>query len=169
MNNLHIDRFIESIKHTFTNVVGALAFLLSLLLSTDAKMILFFFIFFLLLDYGTGIFASWVEHKKSGNKAEVFVVRSEKLRSSFTKVIGYCIIITFSLFLNHVFIKDDIIIMGATPPLSLVEIALSGCCAIEFLSNLENLKRSGFDIIGKLSNGFKTVWSLIRQAKGEEK
>lgn len=169
MSNIHLDRFFESIKHTFTNIIGALAFLLGLLLSSNAKVILFFFVSFLLLDYATGIFASWVEHKKSGNKATVFVIESEKLRASFTKVIGYCLIITFSLFLNHVFFKESIIIFGVTPPLTLVEIALSGCCAIEFLSNIENLKRSGFDIIGKLSNGFKTVWSLIRQAKGEEK
>lgn len=163
----NITRFMESIKHTFTSVTGAIAFLLSLLLSSDAKMILFFFISFLLLDYATGIFASWVEHKKSGNKTEVFFIKSERLRDSFTKVIGYCLIITFALFLNHVFIKEDIVIMGITPPLSLVEIALSGCCAIEFLSNLENLKRSGFDIVGKVSNGSKTIWGLIKDIKGK--
>ena len=166
----NIERFLNSIKHTFTTSTGVIAFLFSLLLTPNSKMILFFFISFLLCDYVTGIIASWMEFKAGKRESDgVYFLSSKRLRESGVKVLGYCLVITFAVFLNQVFFPSGVVLFGVTAPLTVVEIALSGCTAIEFLSNLENMKRAGFDVVGKLSSGFKTVWGLVRQAKGEDK
>jgi len=42
------------------------------------------------------------------------------------------------------------------------------CFFIEFFSILENCKRSGFDVIGKIQSGAKKVWKTIGIIKGEK-
>jgi len=122
-----------------------------------------------LLDYATGIFASWVEHKNDpAQNINVYHIESEKLRASGVKIIGYGLIMMFAYFLNAVIFQDHVKVWGYTPPMSVFEIALLGCAVIEFWSNIENVKRAGFDIVGKFTNVVKNAWSVFRNIKGEK-
>jgi len=47
------------------------------------------------------------------------------------------------------------------------EIAIAACTAIEFLSNLENLKRAGFDLPGRIAAGAEKAWGIVRKVRGE--
>lgn len=165
-----IDKFTDSVKGVFTSAHGLLSMLFGMVVFTDqVQFIAMFFVFFLLLDYVTGIGASWIEHKRDPQKnIKVYYIESEKLRASGVKIIGYGLILVFAWFLNAVVFKSHITLWGYTPLFSLFEIALLGCASIEFWSNIENIKRAGFDIVGKITNVFKTGWSLFRQAKGEK-
>ena len=56
-------------------------------------------------------------------------------------------------------------------PLSLFEIMICLCIIAEFVSNLENGKRVGFDIIKTIQDTIKKVWNitkLIKTGKSDE-
>lgn len=165
-----ITKFGDSLKDTFTSLHGWLSMVFGAVIFTDKlELIAFFFVAFLLLDYATGIFASWVEHKNDpARNINVYHIESEKLRASGVKIIGYGLIMMFAYFLNAVVFQNHLKILGYTPPMSVFEIALLGCAVIEFWSNIENVKRAGFDIIGKFTTVVKSIWLAVRQMKGEK-
>lgn len=165
-----ITKFCDSLKATFTSLHGWLSIVFGAVIFTDKlELIAFFFVAFLLMDYATGIFASWVEHKADPkNNIKVYHIDSEKLRASGVKIIGYGLIMMFAFFLNAVVFEDHVKVLGHTPPMSVFEIALLGCAVIEFWSNIENVKRAGFDVIGKFTTVVKNVWLVVRQVKGEK-
>lgn len=165
-----VDKFVSSVKGVFTSIYGWFSMFFGMVVFTDKlEVIAFFFVLFLLLDYVTGIGASWIEHKRDPEKnIEVYHVESEKLRASAIKIIGYGLIMMFAYFLNAVVFQDHVKVFGYTPPMPVFEIALLGCAVTEFWSNIENIKRAGFDIVGGFINFVKQAWSLVRQVKGEK-
>ena len=72
------------------------------------------------------------------------------------------------LFEKAFFIKTIAITSISDKELTITSIAVAFCFAIEFFSILENLKRSGFDLIGGFKKTAKNIWSLIHTVKGDE-
>jgi len=184
-----MEKTLQGFKQAFTTAPGLSAFAASLLLTPSA-----FFGLFLMMDYATGILAAWTEHRKKMDSGRLTVdndrhaarerncqlstvnsqlnrpyfISSDRLRGSAAKVIGYLLVIAFAAFLDMAFFHGGVHLPGTErPPMTAAEIAISACTAVEFLSNLENLKRSGFDLLGKLHSAMDSAWKTVRKAKGE--
>jgi len=181
-----MEKTLNGFKQAFTTAPGLAAFGATLLLTPTARAMLMFFGAFLLMDYATGILAAWTEHRKKTDNERTahdgncqlstvnpplkrpYFISSERLRSSAAKVIGYMLVIAFAAFLDFAFFHGGVHLPGADrPPMTAAEIAISGCTAVEFLSNLENLKRAGFDLLGKLHATMDSAWRTVRKARGE--
>lgn len=140
---------------------------LSLTLSSYHWMI-FLLLGLFAVDYGTGVYASWIEWKKI-NTTEKFRTKgftSEKSRLSLVKIVTYFLFILLSWCIEQAF-KIKPFEFGYTEhkvTITLVSMAIS--CAIEFYSIFfENLPRAGFSI----SDNLKKVLVLIKSAKKEVK
>lgn len=161
--------FFDAFKALFTTAFGALSLAVSIVFSSQNMQVVFsLFVVFLLVDYVTGIWASWVEYKRGERQIKVYLIESERLRASGIKVIGYCLVLILGWGITQIFYKDGITFMGAHTPLSPLEIATGICMCIEFLSNLENLKRMGFDLIGGIVGGSKKLWSVFNSVKNNK-
>jgi len=176
-----MEKTLSAFGRTFTGWPGLSAFGATLLLTPSARAMLMFFGLFLMMDYATGILAAWTEHKREraaprrpatdgpgGTERGPYFVSSSRLRGSAAKVIGYLLAIAFAAFLDMAFFHGGVHLPGAErPPMTAAEIAIAACTATEFLSNLENLKRSGFDLPGKLHAALDAAWKTVRKARGE--
>jgi hypothetical protein len=135
-------------------------------LSTIQMSLLFLFISFI-FDFLTGIYASWVEWKNEKIQITTYLIESKKLRKSVGKAIAYMAAIGFTYGFELVFFIKSFKISASGANLTITLIAVGVCVAIEFFSVLENMKRSGFDLIGKAKKGFAQLWDLFRTAKGD--
>jgi hypothetical protein len=135
-------------------------------LSTIQMSLLFLFISFI-FDFLTGIYASWVEWKNKKIQITTYLIESKKLRKSVGKAIAYMAAIGFTYGFELVFFIKSFKISASGANLTITLIAVGVCVAIEFFSVLENMKRSGFDLIGKAKKGFSQLWDLFRTAKGD--
>jgi hypothetical protein len=135
-------------------------------LSTIQMSLLFLFISFI-FDFLTGIYASWVEWKNQKIQITTYLIESKKLRKSVGKAIAYMAAIGFTYGFELVFFIKSFKISASGANLTITLIAVGVCVAIEFFSVLENMKRSGFDLIGKAKKGFAQLWDLFRTAKGD--
>jgi hypothetical protein len=135
-------------------------------LSTIQMSLLFLFISFI-FDFLTGIYASWVEWKNKKIQITTYLIESKKLRKSVGKAIAYMAAIGFTYGVELVFFIKSFKISASGANLTITLIAVGVCVAIEFFSVLENMKRSGFDLIGKAKKGFTQFWDLFRTAKGD--
>jgi len=113
------------------------------------------FVIFYLLDYLTGILASIVELRKNPLKLErrkrrkgnMYWIESGKLIRGLVKMLVYLqlilavVVLTYILDLEHIVLHERII------PLTPLQVLLVLFIASEFVSNLENAKRSGFDLV----------------------
>lgn len=131
--------------------------------------------FFFVLDFITGILASWVEFKKvlplvpsSGKR---YVISSTKLRLSGVKFITYAFGIICAWGIEVVFVLREIPTGKITThDLTFTTIVIAFFCAIEFYSIFfENIKRMGFDIIHKVKTIVKSGWNLYKDVKDENK
>lgn len=160
-----------SIKSMFKTPIGIVLILpsVSLALLSNLQLILLLMLIAYIVDFATGILASWIEYKKSNEKIKVYLIESTKLRKSVIKAVSYMLFIAgVYLFEKAFFIKTIAITSVSDKELTITSIAVAFCFAIEFFSILENLKRSGFDLIGQFKSGAKKIHSLIKSAKGDD-
>ncbi|AEW85893.1 hypothetical protein FCOL_05340 [Flavobacterium columnare ATCC 49512] len=137
---------------------------ISLGMVASIKTSLFVFFWTFILDFATGILASWVEHKKM--PVRVYVLQSSKMRESVVKAISYFVFIALIFGFEKAFgIKTFSILNISDNQFTLTTIAIAFCSFIEFFSILENCKRSGFDIIGKSQEAAKKTWEIINFLK----
>lgn len=127
---------------------------------TNTQKALYLLIFFYVLDFITGILASWREKRKAEEKdpslKEQNLISSEKLKLSGIKAFTYASAILAVWGIEKVFIiksfKFDNI---SDQDMTITLIFIGFCCSVEFYSIFfENFKRAGFDI---KKNLFKVV------------
>lgn len=124
------------------------------LLSNTQKGLLILILLFI-LDFITGIYASWCEKKKAEKTnptiKEQSLISSEKLRLSGVKLFTYSSS-TLSVFgIEKLFIIKSFKFENiSSQNLTLTVCVIGFFCAIEFYSVFfENFKRAGFDIVEK--------------------
>jgi len=134
------------------------------------------FVIFYLLDYLTGILASIVELRKNPLKLErrrrrkgrLYWIESGKLIRGLVKMLVYMqlilavVVLTYILDLEHIVLHERII------PLTPLQVLLVLFIASEFVSNLENAKRSGFDIVKITKDVIVKVLDLKNVLNGEK-
>lgn len=127
---------------------------------TNTKKAIYLLIAFYVLDFITGILASWREKKEAEKKdpslKEQNLISSEKLKLSGIKAFTYASAILAVWAIEKVFIiksfKFDAI---SDQHMNITLIFIGFCCSVEFYSVFfENFKRAGFDI---KKNLFKVV------------
>ena len=167
----HMDKIENQIKHFgsncyefFTSAYGWGIMFLSLLMSNDTTMLYSFLCSVLFADYVTGFVASYIEDREKGTK--VYFLESSRLRASGVKVIGYFLIIVLTWFVSKFIYPENIRLFGVIREFNIHQLGLIMCIGIEFWSNIENVKRSGFDIIGKFESIVKKIWDLVKLARG---
>ncbi len=159
--------------HLFQSWAGGVALFATVTLASFTTLQVLFIIFFaaVTFDFITGVLASYMEVKRG--EVEVpksgYIFESKRARSSGVKLVGYlslilCVYIVNNIFFNKTFDFEYI----KTKNLTLTEITIAICAAIEIYSAfVENLKRAGFDILGKISKIADSIWSVFRKVKGE--
>lgn len=129
---------------------------------------------FFVIDFITGILASWVEFKKvpplvpaSGKR---YLIQSSKLRMSGVKFICYALAILCAWMLESVFMIKEIPTGHiSTKNLTLTTVVIAFFCLIEFYSIFfENIKRAGFDIVQKIKNISRSGWGVYKSIKNEK-
>lgn len=129
--------------------------------------------FFFIVDFITGISASYVEFKRSlpvlPGQGKRYVIQSSKLRLSAVKFGTYCIMILGAYGIEWVFVIQEFEPHANLQKMTLTTIIIAFCCAIELYSILfENVKRMGFDIIQKVKNISKDGWDIFKTVKDEK-
>lgn len=150
----------EKIKNTVCGAFGIIAAL------TGVKLALLFLSIALVIDFVTGCWASWIEFKRTKSGASVYFIESRKLRASFSKMVTYGSLIMISWGLSTAFFINPIPVAYTGKHPTLVELIIGLCICVECWSMLENMKRAGFDLIGKIKLIIKNIWQLINAAKG---
>lgn len=132
---------------------------------TDTEKAIYLLIGLYVLDFITGILASWTEkrevEKKDPKLKEQNLISSEKLKLSGVKAFTYASAILAVWAIEKVFIiksfKFDSI---SDQHMTITLVFIGFCCSVEFYSIFfENLKRAGFDIRKK----FFTVTGEIKK------
>ena len=136
--------------------------------STVQKALLLLLLFFI-LDFITGIIASYKEKKQKEKKnpklKEQTLISSEKLKLSAVKAFTYASSILGVWGIERVFfIKTFKFENVSTEDLTVTLIFVGFCCSIEFYSIVfENFKRMGFDIASKFFKVVKGIKKVILQ------
>lgn len=119
-------------------------------ISTHTMLLVYLLFGSTILDFITGIIASYTEDKKSKKTYKAYFIQSGRMRESVVKAIAYM----FLIITTHVFVTVFSIPLITIPIVgiitSLTTLAFTICISIEVYSVFENLKRSGFDIFAKL-------------------
>ena len=162
----YIERFFTSVRLMFQSIPGFIVVLISsfVALSSITKALIALTVMFL-LDFLSGCFASWIEHKNSEEKAQVYFIESAKIRLSLVKLGAYFIIIIAGWILTELFFNETTGLVLSNKQFTYLELIVGLCIAAESWSNLENFKRAGFDIVGLLTKMAKQLWSLFRIVK----
>lgn len=119
---------------------------------TNTEKAIYLLIGFYILDFITGILASWREKKEAEKTKpelkEQSLISSEKLKLSGVKAFTYASAILAVWAIEKVFIiKSFKIDSISEQEMTITLIFIGFCCAIEFYSIFfENFKRAGFDI-----------------------
>lgn len=142
------------------------------LVTTPQKAVMLLAIFFM-LDFITGIMASWAEFKKMKPSVtqygKRYLISSAKLKLSGVKFITYAMGILCAWGIEQVFLIREIPSGHISMKnLTLTTIVIGFFCAIEFYSIFfENIKRMGFDIIQKVKKITSEGWNLYKSVKNE--
>lgn len=127
---------------------------------TNTEKAIYLLISFYILDFITGILASWKEkreaEKKDPSLKEKDLISSDKLKLSGIKAFTYASAILAVWGIEKVFIiKSFTFDSISDQDMTITLIFIGFCCAIEFYSIFfENFKRAGFDL---RKNLFKVV------------
>lgn len=118
-------------------------------------------------DFLTGWLATYQEIKR-GEKpmpASGRTFESTKARDSVVKGIGYILLILGSAAIEYVFFDRKFQFNSLTSKsFGVTELVIGFCFAIEMYSTLvENMKRAGFDIIGKAGKLIDSFWSFKKK------
>ena len=150
-------------------ITGSSLVAVSVLTSVQKALILL--LIFLVIDFITGIIASWRE-KKDKEKIDPTVkeqslISSEKLKLSVVKAFTYASAILGVWGIEKVFfIRTFKFENISTEDLTVTLIFVGFCCAIEFYSIVfENFKRMGFDISKKAFSVIRHVKKIIFQVE----
>lgn len=139
------------------------------ILTTSQKAVILLGIFFI-LDFITGILASWIEVKKTNSTAgKKYVIQSSKLRLSAVKFICYALGILCAWGIEIVFVIKKVPSGSiSTQNLTFTTVVIAFFCVIEFYSIFfENIKRMGFDVIQKVKKISSEAWKLYKTIKNE--
>tara|TARA_R110000744_G_scaffold376168_1_gene490242 strand:- start:430 stop:993 length:564 start_codon:yes stop_codon:yes gene_type:complete len=119
----------------------------------------------ILADFITGMIASYIEWKDGKVETpNVYFIESKKIRNTIVKSLSYLLFIALIAFFEVAFFTVNIPRLSeilSSKEFTGTEIAIGICVVIEFYSVLENFKRGGVDIIGKV----KTVFGKIKSTK----
>lgn len=118
-----------------------------------------------ILDFVTGFIASVIEKKKAGIAPKVYFFESGRARDSLVKATGYCLFIIVVYALYDLFFDGKIGLPISTKSFTIVELAIGVCIGIESWSNIENMKRSGVDIVGTVQQAAKKLWQTFNIIK----
>jgi phage-related holin len=133
---------------------------------TNTQKAVYLLVAFYVLDFITGILASWKEkieaEKTNPSLKEKNLISSEKLKLSGVKAFTYASAILAVWGIEKVFIIRSFKLSHiSNEDMTLTLIFIGFCCAIEFYSIFfENFKRAGFDIRKKfftLTGGIKKI------------
>jgi len=150
-------------------ITGASTIAVSVLTSVQ-KALLLLLIFFV-LDFITGIIASWREKKEKEKTdptiKEQSLISSDKLKLSAVKAFTYASAILGVWGIEKVFfIRTFKFENVSTEDLTVTLIFVGFCCAIEFYSIVfENFKRMGFDISKKALSVIRHIKKIIFQVE----
>lgn len=139
-------------------------------LTSVQKALLLLLIFFV-IDFITGVLASWKEKREAEKtKPELkdqSLISSDKLKLSAVKAFTYASAILGVWGIEKVFfIKTFKFDNISTEGLTITLIFIGFCCAIEFYSIVfENFKRMGFDIAKKFLFMVKSVKKIVFQVE----
>lgn len=167
----YLSKISLSIQSLFSNPTGLMLLIpsISIALLTNLQLLLLMMLSAFIFDFITGIYASYIEKKQSNDKVKVYWIESAKLRRSVVKATSYMLFIAgVFVFEKLFFIKQLKFTSISEKEFTITTIAVAFCFAIEFFSILENLKRSGFDLLGQFKSGAKKVHGLIKTAKGDD-
>lgn len=164
---------ILTFKNLFTYQAIIPLTLSSLVAVKFSNLLIFFFFVFYLLDFITGTFATRVEIKKDPDKYErlkerkgrAYWIESERIVRGIVKMIIYIQLIILAGLATLLFENRYFKIHESLIPISIFELMLVLCITAEFVSNLENSKRAGFDVIDLISKGIKNIWSITKLIK----
>lgn len=125
------------------------------------------------VDFITGIGASWVEFKKSlpvlPGSGKRYVIQSSKLKLSGVKFIIYGLGCLIAAGIEWVFIAQEFEPHKALKKLTLTAIVIGFFCAIEVYSIVfENFKRMGFDVIQQIKKIFKSGREIYKTVNNEK-
>ena len=150
-------------------ITGSSLVVVSVLTSVQKALILL--LIFFVIDFITGIIASWKE-KKDKEKIdpkvkEQSLISSDKLKLSAVKAFTYASAILGVWGIEKVFfIRTFKFENVSTEDLTVTLIFIGFCCAIEFYSIVfENFKRMGFDISKKALSVIRHVKKIIFQVE----
>jgi len=150
-------------------ITGSSLVAVSVLTSVQKALILL--LIFFVIDFITGIIASWRE-KKDKEKIDPTVkeqslISSEKLKLSAVKAFTYASAILGVWGIEKVFfIRTFKFENISTEDLTVTLIFVGFCCAIEFYSIVfENFKRMGFDISKKAFSVIRHIKKIIFQVE----
>lgn len=123
-----------------------------------------------MIDFITGLMASWTEFKKAlpENRKE-YLIESEKLRLSAVKFITYALTALMAWGIEKVFIISEFEPHSKLQKMTFTTIVIAVCCAIELYSIVfENFKRMGFDIIKQVKKIASSGWGVYKSIKNEK-
>lgn len=119
-----------------------------------------------LVDYATGLGASWAE-RHTRESSSPFFLQSKKMRDSLLKACTYLLFIFMSWVMWYLFFDGTVTLPISTKPINIISITIGVCIAVEMWSILENMKRMGFDLLGKIVRTFKTFWKTYNEVTHE--
>ncbi len=161
----YLMNFFSHLGSLFTSIKGWILMVLAVFLATRTGHLILFLIVVFHLDLITGILASYIKYKREKIKHEVYFLESEKFRMSIIKG-GFYIWFTVGCYvIQQIFKIDDINVFGRE--FTLCELSLMVCIGIELYSNIENFKKMGFDLFGKIKTMAKGIWGLINAVKNK--
>jgi len=125
------------------------------------------------LDFITGITASWMEFKRSipvlPASGKRYVIQSSKLKLSAVKFIVYGLTALVARGIEWAFIAKEFEPHESLNKMTLTTMAIAFCCCIELYSIVfENFKRMGFDVIQVIKNASAKGWDLYKTVKDEK-
>lgn len=154
------------IKDIFSSIKGVILFIISTIVAMNSlQQALMVLGIIIIVDYATGIFASWMEHKREKTPIKVYFFESKKTRSSILKVAGYSFFILSVWAISSIFFDQKIDLIYSSKQFSIVELTAGICIANEAWSVIENFKRAGWDLIGSITNASKKIWETIKTIK----
>lgn len=174
-----MEKFLSQLGHHFGKVfvkggdvfAGIREFIMFIVLTilafNNLQLMLFILVLFWIVDTITAIWAQRRKYKNTETSPEVYTMESNKLRDAGIKLVAYGCIIIVSTIIVRLFYGGSITLVGTSESVSGAELAVALCLFIEFWSILENAKKLGFDVVGKVQNSIKKSWKIYRGIKGE--
>ena len=159
-------------KHLRTST-GLTTLVLTLFIGMSLTSQLFgiFFIFYF-IDFLTGFLASKVqlEKKKAENpdmETPPYLVQSNKIIRGLVKLSAYFIIFGLGYIVELILKTPNVNIHSSIVELTPLQVAVIIAISSEVVSNFENSKKAGFDVIGNILKFLRTSWKIFSTIKNK--